>query len=812
MELHTHRQGPLRETGPEAFSIRGSSRAPARVLSLVLWTACLASSVLGQERALRIGFALDGPSEGDRAILEIFEAELRRLLGQDYAIWIADDLTLVGDHTLGAAGRNLESLLSEPSIDLVITLGPLTSIAAARRDVLPKLVLAPFMPDPQLSGAPLHDGTSGVSNLNYLTAPAALDRELETFREIVPFHKLGFLAGRGLLDALPRAPEKLQAMVRGLDVEIVPVPVAGSATRVLSSIPSDVDAVYIADLGELGADDLVELLTDLKKRKLASFSRRGRTDVKHGALASLTPQDWLKRLARRTALNVQDLLLGREASALPVAIVRRDELVINLATARATGARPSFRILSDATVLNEDTEPVSRELSLADVLAEAVSVNRDLTRKNFEVQAGEENVVQARSGLRPQISLSATGSVIDQDRARVLTTSERTLTGSVAVTQALWSDSAWANLSIQKSLQTGRVYDRERVRLDVALEAATAYLGVLRAKSFVAILTGNLRTSRKNLELAEVRVAIGSGDRSEVFRWKSQIASDKSALVTARAERDNLKAQLNRLLHRPLAEDFSTEETDLSDPALPYDPRGQRFLRDPWTFDLFRRFMMREALEASPELGQLDANIEAQRRALKAAKRSYFSPDVFLTGQVAHRGVEGGVGSDFEDSPFDIDRTDWSLGVVATLPLFTSGFRSAEVQKTQAELWALGAEREALVERLEQRVYAALNVAAASHAGIELAEEAAQAAQDSLSLVTDAYRQGTRSIVSLLDAQNAALSAGLGVADSTFNFMIDLMEVERAIGRFTFYLQPEEREAWFSAAEDFIERESHDEK
>ena len=785
----------------------GACSMSIHVLVAVLLTITgLASLGFCQGQVVRIGFVLDGPSDENAAVVKTFKSELQTLLDRDFQVEFPQDLTLIGDHTLAGASRNIGKLLSYAHSDLIITLGPLASLAVAQRDAPAKPVVAAFMPDPEVSGVPIRDGTSGVANLNYLIAPSALIRELEAFQEIVAFKKLCLLVDKGLLDALPRAKEAIQARTGHHSIGVVTVPVSGSARDVLSLIPQNVDAVYIVSLNELGASELSTLIAGLKERNLPSFSRRGRVDVERGVLAGLTPADWHQRLARRVAINVQDILLGRDAAKLPIAMIRREELVLNLETARATGVYPSFRLLTEAVVLNQDKDPVARRLSLGGVLDEAVSVNRDLLRSNFEVQAGREDVAQARSTLLPQLSASATASIIDQDRASAGFSAERTLSGSLNLTQTLWSEPAWANLSIQKSLQAARGYSRDRVRLDVALEAATVYLGILRAKTFEKILKNTLKTSRYNIELAEVRVSIGAAKRSEVLRWRTRIASDKSAVIRARAEREVKEGQLNRLLYRPIPERFSTEETDLNDPVLPNDPRGRRYLRDPWTFEIFRQFVAQRALETAPELQQVTSTIAAQERHLKSATRSFFTPTIAVKGELSERLHAGGVGSGAAESPFLGDGSDWSVGIMAILPVFTSGSRTAEVRQVRAELRGLETKREALAKQVDQRVHASLHVAAASHAVIELAKEAAQAAQENLAVVTDEYLKGTESINSLLDAQDAALSADLAVADATYSFMIDLMEVERAVGRLTFFAQPGDRDEWFRAVEEFFDR------
>jgi outer membrane protein TolC len=72
--------------------------------------------------------------------------------------------------------------------------------------------------------------------------------------------------------------------------------------------------------------------------------------------------------------------------------------------------------------------------------------------------------------------------------------------------------------------------------------------------------------------------------------------------------------------------------------------------------------------------------------------------------------------------------------------------------------------------------------------------------------VGDAYSRGTVSIIDLLDAQNAALVADQVAANAVYDFLIDLIEVQRASGQLDFLRTPAERSAWLERAETYIEQ------
>ena len=60
------------------------------------------------------------------------------------------------------------------------------------------------------------------------------------------------------------------------------------------------------------------------------------------------------------------------------------------------------------------------------------------------------------------------------------------------------------------------------------------------------------------------------------------------------------------------------------------------------------------------------------------------------------------------------------------------------------------------------------------------------------------------SIIDLLDAQNAAVRTREAAANAVYDFLIDLLEVERALGKFYFLASPVEIEVLFERVDRFF--------
>jgi len=763
--------------------------------------------------AANIGIVFDGPSNLNKSTLHAYKKEIIDLTEGEFDITFPEKSILVSDWTASGVRASIDTLLTDPNVDIVITLGIIGSTEISRRKNLPKPVIAPWIIDTNLLGIPsTQDGTSGITNLYFLDTPATLDRDIRVFKEIVEFQKLALLYMPIVTDLVPEIEGYVINVARENDIEILLLPERDTVEGTISAIPPDIQAVLVTPLINYTNEEIAKLYDGLIERDLPSFSMIGMREVEQGALIGLTPVLDITRQARRVALAVQSILLGEDAGNLPVEFKEQEKLTINMSTARALNFYPSWRVMTDADLINEKSEASGRTLTLQQAVDESVKANLDILAADQFVAAGAQNVKLALSELLPQSDIFLENNYIDKDRAAASfgTQPERSISGVANLRQLIYSDSAWSNLTVQKRLQDSRKYSRDEIRLDIIAATSIGYLNVIRAKTIENIQIDNLKLSKSNLEIAEVRRDIGVASPAEVYRWESEISSDRIEVVNAEAQRKNTEILLNRLLHRPQGEKFSTVETGLDDPTLIVsDPRLDRYINNPGVFEIFLNFMVSQGLEQSPEISNLDSQIQAQDRILKTSKRAFWLPTLSAFGEVRQFFYEGGAGSDVElgeDFPIDIaeqDDTEWLVQFQASFPLFRSGGKMADYRQARSELSRLRFEKDSTRTKVEEEIRTSLNNSGASFPSIRFANDAAEAARKNLELVTDSYSRGVVSIIDLLDAQNAALSAELNAANAVYDFLIDLMNVQRAVGNFDFFTTPEERMEWFRELEEF---------
>ena len=755
---------------------------------------------------VRIGTVLDGPWEGNETVRGLTRSEVQKLTEGEFDVRFPEEAYLVGDWTIEIARQHLDQLLADPSIDIVIAWGVLASQLTCCYESLSKPVIAPAILDIELQRMPYRGGVSGFENLTYVALPDTLSREIDQFRQIVPFHTLAVLANQTLLDATPLQARSTPALDE-LGIELTYVGITESAADVLARIPEGIDAVYAWPLYLMSPDEAVKLIAGLNERKIPTFYGLGREGVEAGMLATSGYADFFPRLSRRIALNVQSILLGEDAGDLPVHITVRRQLIVNMATARAIGVSPRWSILDQAELLHAEEVDDVVSLSLGRVVQQAIVANLDLEVRRRDVEAMAQDIVRSRSQLLPQLDAGLLGSQIDEDRARASFGQqfERQVVGSATLRQLLYSDQAWAGLRIEKDLQAGRELDFQVARLDIALDAAVTYLNLLRAKRQVGIQRNNLELTRSNLQLAQSRLSVGAASPAEVYRWESQVATDRKALIEAFAGRRIAEIAINRLLDQPLDRPFITREVALDDPSLiTGQDRFVGYTETPRRFAVFSDFLVVHGLDSAPELAQIQTSLSAQERALLAARRAYWAPTIGAEASLDERLETAGVPENEPPPPFDLptlDDTSWAVGISIGLPLFTSGQRKADRVQAELRIEQIETFYDSVAQKIEQRIRTGLELTRASYAGIQLSEQAAEAAGKNLELVSESYARGAVSIITLLDAQNASLNTNEVAADALYDFLIDLMEVQRAANQFDFFVDPASRDEWFRILE-----------
>ncbi|MCG8467716.1 MAG: TolC family protein [Gemmatimonadetes bacterium] len=690
----------------------------------------------------------------------------------------------------------------EGEADLIIAFGPVNASVVAGRDRYPKPTILFGGVNRDLLDLPEPGATSGISNFTYLISSESYENDLRTFKTLHPFERVGLVIPPGPIDALElreRLPPLMEELVA--DYEIVPYE---SPTSVLPALDR-VDAIYLLE-SLLIPDAEIRALAELMiERRVPSFSGSRRLDVELGLMATNQPREGIDTFFRRLALLVEAVVDGRDLADQPVFFDLNRTLTLNFHTASAVGVPIRYSMITTTEFVGEFANPLAERIySLRELVTEVLASNPALQSDRRNVGIAEQDRLDAWSAYFPNLEASVTQSIIDRDLAAISAGNPQYSTdGKLSLTQTILSPDAIAGISIQNSLLAA---ERDRVlgaEWDLVVEASNAYLNTLILKANLEIRAGNLDVSKRNLQIARQSFEAGQTGRGDVLRLESESAQDMQTVVAAIAALEQAFHAINALADAPVDREIDVLDVTLEDGT--FSDRNFELIRttldDPSLREPFEDWATLEAISNAPELRALDRNIDAVGRDAARNGVQRFIPTVAAGLDLNRNLAVSGVGA----PPAGTGLSQFfTLGIVASVPLFDSNRRRIDRQTSLIRETQLRFERASVMVALERSVRDVVQDLTRESANIELSEISERAAAEALELTQAAYASGAVTVVELIDAQRNLLSARLGRASATYTFLATAIGLQRLIGYLTLLGTTEENEAYIQRFLDYL--------
>lgn len=749
------------------------------VLFASLWLPAAPATALRPE--IRVAVLIDGPRYRDLGFLENLRREVENVCGDLYQVQFPSEWQLHGHWNTEGARAAVDQLTRAPrdSVDLALVIGPAVASAAMQNPRLSLPTVVAFATDVPEDWMP-----SSNLRINSVMLQTLFMEDLLTFQRVVPLKDVLVLTDATLLASVDQYAVAQRMLTDGISLRFVSIPEA--EPHLEKYLDDRTQAVYVMPLLQVRPQAFANLVNELKRRRIPSFSMLGQPEVTVGVLAGLNRDAVIASVARACALDALDLLQG-ETESTPLLPQSGARLTLNVSTARAINLQPGWSLLAEAQIVDPLGLPRGEPMSLALALQTALNINLDLAVKDRVVAAGLEETRKTRALRKPQIEAGLSAVQVDEGHAiPMLGQYEKYAAGSVTLNQLLYSEDANAGVFAQDALQRARVADRDALRADILRQTASVLLNLMKAEAGLQVHRDNVNLTSTHLELARARQTVGSARPAEVFRWEAELAGAKASLMDAFSARRRAERALSQLLHQPLHLRWQVEPVDL-DRALEVLGGGDqaRLLGTPSGYHQLLQDLAEEALTHAPELRAMDAVIAAQDRERLAARRRQYMPTLGLQASANHILIKDeSTELDLGDLGLmlpEIEDSSWNVGIKATLPLTTGGARKARLSQARWELERLKLDRVKTVDRLNQRLLSALDEAAASWPQMALRRTAAQAAARTCDEVSAAYARGAASILDLLDAQHAAFTADLAAQTAVYDFIDDWAEVRRAM-------------------------------
>lgn len=291
---------------------------------------------------------------------------------------------------------------------------------------------------------------------------------------------------------------------------------------------------------------------------------------------------------------------------------------------------------------------------------------------------------------------------------------------------------------------------------DIALGVEESYYDLLAAQRLSDLAVETVRQRESHVQIAEARYKTGIVAKSDVLKAQTEKADADLRLVQAENAVRIARGRLANAMGLHVSESF--EIVDLSEDVHRLELADIESLLD-------------DAARNRPELQAALAQIEAQRAGVKAAE-SRFWPAVSAIWDFG-----------WEGRSFFPGQEQWNVGVGLDIPLFTGFDRTYQVHRAKADLAKAVADRQKLLRDEQLEVWTAYSRIIESSQAIDAAIKYVASAEESARVAEGEYKNGTGSIIGLIDAQTARTAARTRLIQTNLDWHMSMARFERAVGR-----------------------------
>jgi outer membrane protein len=399
-----------------------------------------------------------------------------------------------------------------------------------------------------------------------------------------------------------------------------------------------------------------------------------------------------------------------------------------------------------AVLLVFPVQGMTSDLTLSKAVETALSRNPGLQASGFGVLSAQEKIIQARSGAMPRVYLSgrssrttnpmwAFGTKLNQESITAGDFDPDRLNNPDGITNyastllVAWpvydSGQTWYGLQQAQLNHEAAALFETRTRQQVVARTITAYIGALFAREKQTVIQQILETARSHQKLVASRYKGGFVAKSDLLRAQVQIADLEQQLAEAKSQTDISKCQLNVAMGVDGSPDY-TLSTRLKADA-------------PVTGSL--ESWIGTALSNRPDLKHLEFQKQIAQKEIGKSKASR-NPSVSLAGNY-----------EVNSEDFNEAATNYTIGAVVSMPLFTGGLISAKIREAGINLQQVTTVLKGMEQQICGETRQAFFNAQSAWERIRVTQAAVGQSRESLRIVKNRYNSGLFTITDLLDAQ-----------------------------------------------------------
>jgi len=412
-------------------------------------------------------------------------------------------------------------------------------------------------------------------------------------------------------------------------------------------------------------------------------------------------------------------------------------------------------------------------LSFADALQVALESNDFVLAESARLEAAASDVVSARSGLLPRLTVEERFMRTDTPGYVFATTinqgrfSGEDLAGapasfndpgavsdfqsSLSLRQPIFSRRASLGLEMSKAETEAVELEVGRAKEKVAFEVYRAYLGAQIVESYLETAKAAEQDAREHLRLAGVMEKTDVGLLSD--RLRAEVAHGEARRNLLRVENDLAVARRGLGLAIGLDVPVRTAGDILVD----------------WETDIDR---LTASLPARGDIAAMQKRVENGVRNI----------DLANAGRIPEVGLFGTVQANDPDYPFGLAGTGYSAGIGVTWSIFDGKATAAAKARAAADLERAERFLSGMLKEASFLVHESRLRVSEAEESLKIARGALAAAEEGVRLLRVRYENGLATIVSLLDAQAALNKARADIVKARMGHLEALGELNYRAG------------------------------
>ncbi len=384
----------------------------------------------------------------------------------------------------------------------------------------------------------------------------------------------------------------------------------------------------------------------------------------------------------------------------------------------------------------------------------------------------QEDIVQARAALLPQISATGGYSTGEQefvgtDNITVNTQEVDSLTYGANFNMQLYHHDSWLRLGNAEKLAHQSDLTYQVAKQALIIRVTTAYFDLLSAKDDLVFAKAEKEAIARQLEQTKQRFSVGLTAITDVYEAQAQFDS---------AVTEEIRAQ-NTIYQR---------EEELRVITNSY-PKNVSILNT-------ERFSTNTPIPNSADEWQ--ATAEAKNLDLIAAKVgidiAQDNIDIARAGHYPTLDFAANYNGKDEDKAFnsspsaDLPAVDgYSLGVQLNVPIYSGGAIQSSVRKAQQSFVLASQDLSLTYRNVVSTTRNAYNTVIAGISAINALEQSVLSAQKALEATEAGFEVGTRTIVDVLDSTKNLYNAKRNLSTSRYLYINNVLLLKRAAGTIT---------------------------